>query len=288
MLAYIARRLPRPSSSWRSSASSSSCCCISSPGDPGGDHRRRQRDRRSRSPAIRAAARPRRPAAGAVRALGRRAAAGRSRHLDLLERAGDEAGRPAHRADAVARADDADRRGDARGHASACSRPGRRARWIDRSSWCFSVLGFSVPVFVVGYLLIYVFAIKLRWLPVQGYAPIAEGFGPWLAPSDPALDRARPRLCGADRAHHPHQPCSTCWPRTTSAPRRPRASRPRPMLLQPCAEERRRADRHRDRHRRRAADRRRGHHRDGVQHPRHRPPRRRCDLASATTRSSRA
>ena len=43
-----------------------------------------------------------------------------------------------------------------------------------------SVLGFSVPVFVVGYMLIYLFAITLRWLPVQGYAPIADGFGPWI------------------------------------------------------------------------------------------------------------
>ena len=44
----------------------------------------------------------------------------------------------------------------------------------------FAVIGFSVPVFVVGYLLIFVFAIQLRWLPVQGYTPIAEGVLPWL------------------------------------------------------------------------------------------------------------
>ena len=43
-----------------------------------------------------------------------------------------------------------------------------------------SVFGFSVPVFVVGYLLIYLFSIKLGWLPVQGYAPIAEGLVPWI------------------------------------------------------------------------------------------------------------
>jgi hypothetical protein len=41
-------------------------------------------------------------------------------------------------------------------------------------------LGFSVPVFVVGYLLAYVFALKLDWLPVQGYTPISQGFWPWL------------------------------------------------------------------------------------------------------------
>ncbi|HZF75439.1 MAG TPA: ABC transporter permease [Acetobacteraceae bacterium] len=50
----------------------------------------------------------------------------------------------------------------------------------DRLVMGFAVLGFSVPVFVVGYVLILVFANNLRWLPVQGYTPIAEGFGPWL------------------------------------------------------------------------------------------------------------
>jgi len=52
--------------------------------------------------------------------------------------------------------------------------------WIDRSLMVVSVLGFSVPVFVVGYMLIYVFSISLRWLPVQGYTPIDQGFGPWI------------------------------------------------------------------------------------------------------------
>ena len=43
-----------------------------------------------------------------------------------------------------------------------------------------AVAGFSVPVFVVGYVLAYVFALQLDWLPVQGYTPIANGCGPWL------------------------------------------------------------------------------------------------------------
>ena len=46
---------------------------------------------------------------------------------------------------------------------------------IDRVVMGFSVLGFAVPVFLIGYLLIYVFAIELRWLPVQGYRPLSEG-----------------------------------------------------------------------------------------------------------------
>jgi len=51
----------------------------------------------------------------------------------------------------------------------------RHGTWIDRVVMGFSVLGFSVPVFVIGYVLIYVFAIELNWLPVQGYQPLREG-----------------------------------------------------------------------------------------------------------------
>jgi peptide/nickel transport system permease protein len=52
--------------------------------------------------------------------------------------------------------------------------------FVDRLVMGVAILGVSVPVFVVGYVLIFVFAIQLRWLPVQGYTPIAEGFGPWI------------------------------------------------------------------------------------------------------------
>jgi len=38
-----------------------------------------------------------------------------------------------------------------------------------------------VPVFVVGYVLAYSFALQLDWFPVQGYTPIAQGIGPWLS-----------------------------------------------------------------------------------------------------------
>jgi peptide/nickel transport system permease protein len=51
-----------------------------------------------------------------------------------------------------------------------------RARtWIDRSVMAMSVSGFSVPVFVIGYGLIYLFSIKLGWFPVQGYKPLSAG-----------------------------------------------------------------------------------------------------------------
>lgn len=52
--------------------------------------------------------------------------------------------------------------------------------WVDKAAMAFAVLGFSVPVFVVGYLLAYTFALKLDWLPVQGYTPFSQGFWPWL------------------------------------------------------------------------------------------------------------
>jgi peptide/nickel transport system permease protein len=52
---------------------------------------------------------------------------------------------------------------------------------LDRVLMGFAALGFSVPVFVVGYVLIYVCAIRLRWLPVQGYEPLSRGLWPWAS-----------------------------------------------------------------------------------------------------------
>ena len=52
--------------------------------------------------------------------------------------------------------------------------------WVDRTIMAFAVFAFSLPVFVVGYVLAYVFALQFEWLPVQGYTPLAEGFWPWL------------------------------------------------------------------------------------------------------------
>ena len=52
--------------------------------------------------------------------------------------------------------------------------------WFDRILMGFSVMGFSVPVFVLAYILIWIVSLKLGWLPVQGYKPIAEGFGPFI------------------------------------------------------------------------------------------------------------
>jgi peptide/nickel transport system permease protein len=57
----------------------------------------------------------------------------------------------------------------------------RHGGWLDRMLMGFSVMGFSVPSFVVGYILIWAVALHAKLLPVQGYAHLSDGVGPWLA-----------------------------------------------------------------------------------------------------------
>ena len=52
--------------------------------------------------------------------------------------------------------------------------------WLDRAVMAFSVLGFSVPVFVFAYILILTFSVQLDWLPVQGYRNFRDGVWEWL------------------------------------------------------------------------------------------------------------
>jgi peptide/nickel transport system permease protein len=52
--------------------------------------------------------------------------------------------------------------------------------WIDRALMALAVLAFSLPVFLIGYLFIFGFSIKLGWLPVQGFHSISEGFVPFI------------------------------------------------------------------------------------------------------------
>ena len=55
---------------------------------------------------------------------------------------------------------------------------------LDKTLSAFSVAGFSVPVFVIGYVLIYLFAIRWEVLPVQGYktlfGPSGAGLWDWM------------------------------------------------------------------------------------------------------------
>lgn len=51
--------------------------------------------------------------------------------------------------------------------------------WVDRAVMLFAVLGFSIPSFVVAYLLILFFSIWAGWFPVQGYVSIQSDF--WVS-----------------------------------------------------------------------------------------------------------
>jgi peptide/nickel transport system permease protein len=52
--------------------------------------------------------------------------------------------------------------------------------WIDRAIMAFAVMGFSVPIFVLAYLMILCFSVWLDLLPVQGYSPLAQGLGRFI------------------------------------------------------------------------------------------------------------
>jgi peptide/nickel transport system permease protein len=56
----------------------------------------------------------------------------------------------------------------------------KQGSWIDRLVMVFAVSSFSMPVFWLGFVLVYVFSISFGWLPVQGYSPIRNGVWPFL------------------------------------------------------------------------------------------------------------
>jgi peptide/nickel transport system permease protein len=56
----------------------------------------------------------------------------------------------------------------------------RHGSWLDRLLMGFATFGFSIPVFVLGYLLMWLVSLKLGWLPVQGYRRLQEGFWPFV------------------------------------------------------------------------------------------------------------
>ncbi|HAU57662.1 MAG TPA: peptide ABC transporter [Comamonadaceae bacterium] len=56
----------------------------------------------------------------------------------------------------------------------------RRGSTLDRAIMTLSVSGLSIPVFVAGYVLIWVFAMQLGWFPSQGYGSFSQGIAPWL------------------------------------------------------------------------------------------------------------
>ena len=56
----------------------------------------------------------------------------------------------------------------------------KHGSWIDNAVMVVAVFGFSTPVFVLGYVLAYVFALRLDWLPVQGFDSLSDGVWPFL------------------------------------------------------------------------------------------------------------
>lgn len=56
----------------------------------------------------------------------------------------------------------------------------KAGRWVDRAVMAFSVLGFSVPVFVIAYGLILTLSVQYDLLPVQGYRSLRDGVWEWL------------------------------------------------------------------------------------------------------------
>lgn len=56
----------------------------------------------------------------------------------------------------------------------------KAGRAVDRLLMGLAVIGFSVPVFVLSYLLILLFSAQLHWTPVQGYSPLSQGLGPFV------------------------------------------------------------------------------------------------------------
>ena len=66
-------------------------------------------------------------------------------------------------------------------------------RFTDRACMIFAVLGFSVPVFWLGFIFIWVFAVEIRIFPAVGFVPISEGILPFLRSLTlPALANAIP------------------------------------------------------------------------------------------------
>jgi peptide/nickel transport system permease protein len=55
-----------------------------------------------------------------------------------------------------------------------------RGKTADQVFTLVTVLSFSFPVFVVGYVFAFSFSTTLKWLPVQGYTPLSDGFTPFF------------------------------------------------------------------------------------------------------------
>ena len=83
-----------------------------------------------------------------------------------------------------------------------------RGRWIDRMLTPLTYLGICVPVFWLGILMIYLFGLKLNWLPISGYTSPFEDY--WMSTRQMIM----PVICLAVFALWPPTPgrCApACW-----------------------------------------------------------------------------
>jgi len=72
----------------------------------------------------------------------------------------------------------------------------RRNSWIDYLCTGYTVLGFAVPNFGLALILIYVFSIKLDWLPITGIGSSEAAAGGWWTYIRPFIVRRwRSALC---------------------------------------------------------------------------------------------
>lgn len=55
-----------------------------------------------------------------------------------------------------------------------------RNTWVDSVVMGIALIGVSIPSFWIAIIAVIVFSVELRWLPSSGYAPLSEGFWPWL------------------------------------------------------------------------------------------------------------
>jgi peptide/nickel transport system permease protein len=76
----------------------------------------------------------------------------------------------------------------------------RRGRWLDNTITALANIGITVPVFWLGIILIYLFSLKLGWLPVGGYTSPFKDLGTSLKQLImPAFCLALPPLAGSTR-----------------------------------------------------------------------------------------
>lgn len=99
----------------------------------------------------------------------------------------------------------------------------RQGGWVDRALMGFSVLGFSIPSFVLGYCFVWLFGLKLNLLPSQGYVRYDESIEGGSRTLSCRLSRSAASMWRSSRALRAHR-WRRCLRKTSSVQLAPRAS----------------------------------------------------------------